>query len=107
MPQFRSPVTGADARPLHDSVVRELCAAVMHPSNFYVAEPLRLVCDYRPDEETHWELFHGRALDRTQTRLTKHFASWNVYAVGPEEVLSSEALLAVKYDAAAGQLFVT
>jgi hypothetical protein len=106
MPAFRPHLATGDDRPVTESVVRELCASVTHPSNFFVAEPLRLAWEHKP-EEVYWELFQGRALDGSQTRQRWRFEAWNVRAVGTDGELSAEPILSVKYDAGAGQIHVT
>src|SRR5262245_61965285 len=97
----------ADRRPLTPEILRATIADLSGPSHFFVREPLLLTWQYRPDDEVYWEVFLGRALDRTQTRRRQRFASWNVYALDDEGRASEEPLIAVRYDAAAGDVFVT
>src|SRR5262249_2384138 len=73
----------------------------------FVRSPLRLTWQYLSDEEVYWELFLGRALDRTQTRRRQRFATWCVDAVDRNGTPSDEPLIAVRLDATAGDVFVT
>jgi hypothetical protein len=106
MPVFR-PIVLADRRPLTPEIVPATIAELSGPAHFFVRPPLRLTWQYRPDEEVYWELFVGRALDRTQTRRRQRFATWSVHADDENGHLSDEPVIAARYDAAAGELFVT
>src|SRR5262245_51173724 len=105
MPAFR-PSLLADRRPLTPEIIPTIIVDLSSPAHFFVREPLRLAWHYRADEEIFWELYLGRALDRTQTRRRQRFASWNVHVLDDGD-LSDEPLIAVRYDAAAGDVFVT
>jgi hypothetical protein len=107
MPDFRPDLVAGDGRPITASVVRELCAAAIHPANFFVAKPLRLTWKHTPEMNVFWELFHGRALDRSQTRQRRCFEAWNVFVTEQSGQDSDEPLLSVKYDAVAGIIHVT
>jgi hypothetical protein len=97
----------ADRRPLTPELVESTIADLTGRAHFFVREPLRLAWQQRPEEEVYWELFLGRALDRTQTRRRQRFASWNIYALDQDCRPSDEPLMSVRYDAAAGDVFVT
>ncbi len=56
-------------------------------------------------EEISWEIFRGRLLDPAHTRETRSFVAWNVFQKDGD-TLASEPLLAVKLDAAIGQIHV-
>src|SRR5262245_23501025 len=105
MPAFR-PSLLADRRPLTPEIIPTIIVDLSSPAHFFVREPLRLAWHYRADEEIFWELYLGRALDRTQTRRRQRFASWNVHVLDDGD-LSDEPLIAVRYDAAGGDVFVT
>src|SRR5262245_25367231 len=107
MPAFRLDLARADHRPIDVFVVRERCAAAIHPANFFVAPSLRLAWKHTPKVEVHWELYHGRALDHTQTRHRRGFEAWSAYVVDQDGGYSDEPLLSVKYDATAGTIHVT
>jgi hypothetical protein len=84
--------------------VRRAIAAAVHPSHFFVGPATRLQWDHAA-EDISWEVFRGRLLDPAHTRQRRTFESWNIYLIG-EAGPSSEPLLSVKWDAAAGQLHV-
>ncbi len=107
MPCFRPQLVTSDRHGLSAGLVRELAAAAMHPAHFFTLPPLRLEWRHRPDEATYWELFRGRLLDATQTRERRRFEAWDIVAVAADGTRSAEPVVAVKYDAAAGELFVT
>ena len=85
MPVFRPTLATADPRPLDPGLVREICAAVTHPANLFVAPPLRVAWEYRPDVEVFWEVFHGRLLDGTQTRQRKRLETWGLFLIDAGE----------------------
>lgn len=97
----------ADRRSLTPEFVTATIADLSGPAHFFVRAPLRLTWQYRPDEEVYWELFLGRALDARQTRRRQRFETWGVYVVDADRNLSDEPLMAVRYDAIAGDVFVT
>src|SRR5262245_26339369 len=107
MPAFRPDLASGDSRPITEPVVRELCDTVTRPANFFVAAPLRLIWDHKPSEDVFWELYHGRALDASQTRQRQRFEAWNIHVVEPDGGPSAEPIVSVKCDAAAGQVHVT
>ncbi len=85
---------------------RRVIADVLLPAHFLLGPGMMLEWEYLPAEEISWEIFQGRLLDRARTRQTRTFEAWNGYAVAGG-ARSGEPLLAVKLDAAAGQLHVT
>ncbi len=80
-------------------------AEVMRPAHFYVAPGLTLEWEHVAAEEISWEIFHGRLLDPAHTRERRTFEAWNIYQIGPDG-RSSEPSLSLKWDAAAGRLYV-
>src|SRR5205807_5936218 len=56
-------------------------------------------------QETAWEVFRGRLVDRAHTRQTQTFEAWDVYLVD-ETGRSGEPLLALKFDRAGSRLYV-
>jgi hypothetical protein len=84
-----------------------VCEELIHPAHFFVARPAALAWDGPSTEESFWELFHGRLLDGTQTRERRRFVAWNVHWVGADGERSTEPVVALKYDAAAGEVHVT
>src|SRR5262245_43301361 len=106
MPAFR-PTLLADRRALTQDIVRTSIADLSGPAHFFVRETLRLTWQYRPDEEVYWEIFLGRALDRSQTRRRQRFESWDVRVLDGDGNLSDEPLIAVRFDAQSGDVFVT
>jgi len=104
MPCFR-PAGSKTAVPLDAEAVRRLAAEVMRPEHFYVGPGLTLEWEHVAAEEVSWEIFRGRLLDPAHTRERRVFKAWNVYQTGPDG-RSSEPLLSLKWDAAAGRLYV-
>jgi hypothetical protein len=86
--------------------VRQVIAEVLQPAHFYVAPDLTLEWQHLPTEETPWELFQGRLLDRAHTRQQRSFEAWNVNVM-EGTARSGEPLLALKLDATRGELHVT
>jgi len=79
--------------------IPRLIAGVVHADAF-LGRPLTV---HGPtEEETHWELFQGRALDHTMTRRRQRFRSWHVRAE-PD----GEPIISVKWDEPAGVVYVT
>src|SRR5205823_6143014 len=100
-------LAAADTRQTTADVVREICAEVTRLANFFVVQPLRLTPHYQPSEETFWEVFRGRVLDGTQTRQRRRFESWGFDLIDGGAERPAEPLLAVRFDAGAGRLYVT
>jgi hypothetical protein len=107
MPRFRTALAAADPRPITPEIVRALCAEVTDPANLFVAAPLRVQQEYRPEEDLFWEIFHGRLLDGTQTRQRRQFEIWAVHLDDGAGERSTEPILAIRFDAATGRLYVT
>jgi hypothetical protein len=106
MPTFRQVVfTGVPAA--DGDRLRRLIAETTALPNFFVGGPLRLTGEHRPEEDLFWELFRGRVLDGSMTRERRRFEAWNVHALEDDGTPSTEPLVSVKLDAAAGQLHVT
>lgn len=104
---FRPALAAGDPRPIDGDVVRATCADVMRAGHFFVALPLRIRSEPRPDEETHWEIFSGRLLDETQTRERRRFEAWSVYLVDPTGMPSAEPVVSLKFDTAGGRVYCT
>jgi hypothetical protein len=104
---FRPSLAEADTRRITAEVVSAVCAEVTRPANFFAAQPLRLTQYSEPSEETFWETFHGRVLDATQTRQRRRFETWGVCIIDDGADSPSAPLLAVRFDAGAGLLYVT
>ncbi len=98
-------------------------AEVMRPAHFYVGPGLTLEWEYVAAEEISWEIFRGRLLDPAHTRERRTFEAWNVYQIDPDGRSSGRGgakrgappqeggvtpplLLSLKWDAAAGRLYV-
>jgi hypothetical protein len=84
-------------------VVRSVAADVVRPKHFYLGPKVELVWEHTEREESAWEVFRGRLLGPAHTRQRRTFEAWNVYqrtSLGR----SDEPLLALKLDAAAGEL---
>ncbi len=104
---FSRNLVSSDSGLTGDSIVRQICAEVIQPSNLYVASPLRVQMAHRADEETFWELFHGKLLDGTQTRRRQRFETWGLHLIDEHGERSTEPILAIRLDAANGRLYVT
>ena len=106
MPAFR-PSLLVDDRPLALGAVATVCAALTRPDHFFVGRLLSLTVRHVSDEEIFWELFHGHALDRAQTRRKQRFESWNVSVPETQGESADEPLISVKCDVSEGIVFVT
>ena len=62
--------------------------------------------EHRPAERVRWEVFRGHLLDPAQTREERTLESWQVLIRTPGTD-GEEPLLAVRFDPAAEQLYVT
>jgi hypothetical protein len=105
MPSFR-PGLLHDRNPLSPGDVGPLCADLISPAHFFAADALALRWEYRREDEVFWEVFHGRALDRSQTRRRQRFETWGIYDVAPDGSLSDEPVLGIRFDGRQA-LFVT
>jgi hypothetical protein len=110
MLRYRPPRSGTDddaqPAPLTPDALRALIADAVRPAHFFTGPKTTLQWEHLPTEETPWEVFQGRLLDRAHTRRTRTFEAWNVHML-ENGTPSAEPLLAVKLDAAAGELHVT
>jgi hypothetical protein len=107
MPEFRNSLATSDPRPITAEIVGEQCAAAVLPSNLFIATPAWLIVESRPDEELFWELLHGRLLDGSQTRQRRRFKTWAIDLIDAAGERSSEPILAIRFDATNGRLYVT
>src|SRR5258708_38975436 len=98
MPRFRNwgEPPAAAAWPNADTV-HTLISDAVHRNHFYIDDALRIEFSPPAEEEIFWELFHGRALDRSQTRQRRRFLAWNVWDRN-ETAPSDEPLLSTKWD---------
>jgi hypothetical protein len=78
----------------------------MQPGHFFVHPNLRVDFVAAQAETIPWEIFHGRLLDATQTRLSKTFLSWRLI-LADDPRTPSEPLIAVRLDVHARQIHVT
>src|SRR5665213_732323 len=102
MARFRPP---GPSEPLTLETVLQLAVQVLQPEHFYVGAELALEWDYAKTEETSWEVFQGRLLDQAHTRERRVFETWNVYQMEAGG-RSAEALLSLKWDAAARRFYI-
>jgi hypothetical protein len=87
--------------------VRRLIEAAIDRRNFFIGDESRLRWDYCEREQTYWEIFRGRVLDQTQTRMTRAFESWCVYENNQQSDHADEPLLSIRYDADEREIHVT
>lgn len=104
MPRFRPRHPGAAVRPVTPAAVAELCAQVLAPVHFFAGPAITLRCEHVLAEENTWEVFRGRLLEPAHTRQRRTFEAWNVLIEGKGDQVAE--LLALKLDAAAGELHV-
>jgi hypothetical protein len=86
--------------------IRGLIEESLDPANFYEKTPGQLVWEHHAREEISWEIFQGRLLDASQTRMTRQFESWDVYW-NEDETRSSEPLVSLKLSVADREFHVT
>ena len=67
-----------DVDDLHATISR-----VLSPSNFFLAAPLRLRCEWSCNESIRWEIYHGTLVSPALTREEREFRSWNIYLNDP------------------------
>jgi hypothetical protein len=91
--------------PLSAASVRRLAEAVLAPGHFFTGPGVRLEWEHHEAQETLWEVFRGRLVDRAHTRQVRTFETWDVYLID-ETGRSGEPLLSLKVDHAGGQLHV-
>jgi hypothetical protein len=75
------------------------------PNHFFAAPAMSLEWEHLLTEEIPWEIFQGRLLERAHTRQMRTFEAWNIYS-SEGGTRSSEPLLALKLDLAAGEVHV-
>jgi hypothetical protein len=108
MPRFRAwPDWNQPTPPWPDhGTVREIIADAFWAEQFYIDEALKIEFAPQVTEEIFWELFQGRALDRSQTRRKELFIAWNAWD-RTDQPPSDEPLLSVKWSPTAKQVHVT
>jgi hypothetical protein len=82
-----------------------LADRLLAPGNFFVAPFLDLRRTGPADETIPWEVFRGRLLDGSQTRLQRAFVSWDVYLIGTGAP-GGGAMLSLKFDSEGAQVHV-
>ena len=94
MPRFRAwPDWNQPSPPWpDDGTVHEYIADAFWEPQFYIDDALRIEFALPAVEEIYWELFQGRALDRSQTRRRERFIAWNAWDRSDESP-SDEPLL--------------
>jgi hypothetical protein len=88
-----------------DETLRAAIDDCLSPGRFF-ARGGRLIVERSGEESLPWEVFLGHLLDRTQTRRTRTFESWNV-VVAADGAEQGDALLSVLWDRAWRVLHVT
>jgi hypothetical protein len=107
MPRFRPLMPSVSAESIAPARVRELVVEMIRPAHFFLGAELVLEWEYAEARELSWEIFQGRLLDPAHTRQRRSFEVWSIYATSAGgESRSDEPLLAVLFDAEAGQLHV-
>jgi hypothetical protein len=105
MPTFRHRQVPATSAPLEAAQVREVIADVMRPAHFFAGLTIGLQWQ-EATEVTPWEIYQGRLLNSAQCGQRRTFEAWHVFRLGSEG-LSDEPLLALRYDAEAGEVHIT
>jgi hypothetical protein len=100
---YRPALVSADPRPLTSELIEKVGSEVSASEHFLTVAPLKLHWS-RVVEEPFWEVYHGRALDRSQTREHRRFESWWGSVEGGDR---SEPLLAIRWDRDAGVIHVS
>ena len=67
MLRFRSSLPASPV-PLSDDSVRRLAEGVLAPGHFFTGPGVRLEWEHKAAQETAWEVFHGRLVDRAFDR---------------------------------------
>src|SRR5437764_13975099 len=108
MPRFRAWPDWNQPTPSwpDDGTMREIIADAFWVEQFYIDEALKIEFAPQVTEEIFWELFQGRALDRSQTRRKELFIAWNAWD-HTDQPPSDEPLLSVKWSPTAKQVHVT
>ncbi|MBI1916622.1 MAG: hypothetical protein HYS12_18095 [Planctomycetes bacterium] len=104
MLRFRSSLPASPV-PLSDDSVRRLAEAVLAPGHFFTGSGVGLEGEHDAEQETAWEVFRGRLVDRAHTRQTQTFEAWDIYLVD-DSGRSGEPLLSLKFDRAGDRLHV-
>jgi hypothetical protein len=103
MRRFRPPTAAAASDATLDLLaIGQLIDDAMQPGHFYVEPELHLTWIAARAETIPWEVFRGRLLDSSQTRLQQTFLSWHVI-----EENATEPLISVKLEIHARQIHVT
>src|SRR5262245_27377967 len=84
-----------------EAIIRE----VIHAKHFAVRPPLRLTWE-EIDDDVHWELYRGRALDATMTRNRVKFRAWNIQLLVDRRP-APEPLISVKWDLHCNVIHIT
>lgn len=84
--------------------LRQLIFELTSVERFVVRAPLEVAFELLPNEVVFWELFHGRALDRGQTRERRAFESWRLLERNKAQ---DEAIISVKWDHETNEIHVT
>lgn len=85
--------------------VRRTIDELVDRTRFVVRAPLKLEFERQPEQRVFWELFHGRALDRGQTREQRVFEAWNIWD-RTEPDAGNEPIVSVKWDHDSNQIHV-
>jgi hypothetical protein len=106
MARFRRFATWTtDLQPVSIEDVRAFVDEALDPRHFFAHNGLTLAWEHLAAEDNAWEIYKGRLLDSSQTRERRTFEAWNVFAED-ESGRSTEPLLSLKLDVAAGQLHI-
>lgn len=107
MPRFRPHVPCEFSGPVTSRSVAALLAEMFRPAHFFLGAELELEWEQVAEQELVWEIFQGRLLDPSHTRQRRSFAAWKAYSISSHgEDRPSEPLVALYFDAAAGELHV-
>ncbi|HLN27975.1 MAG TPA: hypothetical protein VK395_09530 [Gemmataceae bacterium] len=87
------------------NLVRNAVTSALHPAHFFVGLDAALEWQHEAHEEISWEIFRGRLLDASQTRLRQSFEAWNLFW-GDAAGRSVQPILAVKLDVANRMLHI-
>src|SRR5436309_1714246 len=79
-----------------------VASRVIDADRFIIRPPMQLRWQGPVNEEVFWEMYHGRALDRTMTRQKQSFRAWNMLVDGADE-----PLISIKFDCDAPMVHVT
>jgi hypothetical protein len=90
---------------LSSEEIGEVVADALQLRHFFVSEGASLAAEEPRHEEIPWEIFQGRLLDQTQTRVTRSFLAWSL-SWTDQTGTSEQPLLSVKLDPETRQLHV-